>query len=127
MNRKDYKRMYVWNGDRPKIPHKRVVLWSDETSCIAVDGDWEEEFLSNQILRTRQWQNCEEIPETRKLPFGKFWDYDKDKDNGCIWGYYDATVAGSERYPFNSSAGGEFQHFEEGMPEPYLEVSDERA
>ena len=68
MNRKDYKRMYVWNDARPKIPHKRVVLWSDEISCIAVNGDWEEEFLRDSVVRTRYWQHYEEVPKPKMRP-----------------------------------------------------------
>jgi len=78
MNRKDYRKQYVWDGVRkPKFPAKRIVCWQDEVSCCAVKREDEEAFLSGGVFRTDFWDHYELIPkerenESREIAFNRF-------------------------------------------------------
>lgn len=69
MNRKDYKRMYVWNGENgPKYPSIRIVLWKEDSYCVAVEHSSERAFLRNETFTPYTWEHYEEITEPKMRP-----------------------------------------------------------
>jgi len=69
MNRKDYKKMYVWNQrTRPTYPVKRIVLWEGNNGCTAVQHDCETGFPNDGRLDTKIWNYCEEVPKPKMRP-----------------------------------------------------------
>lgn len=62
------KLMWVWDeGDNNPKCRKRIVLWINESECIAVFSGDEESFLKRNSFTVWRWKHCAEIIEPEQV------------------------------------------------------------
>ncbi len=59
--------------------------------------------------------------KVKRMPFGRFWD---DGDSHQCYSYLKED-SNRPWFRYTSLSGETWQYFKEGLPEPYLEVSDD--
>ena len=68
LNRKECKKMLVWNDDESDAVERIVIEVLVDGSCYAVRECDEDNFLNDLLYGQKYWMNCKPIPEKKKRP-----------------------------------------------------------
>ena len=63
INRKECKKMWVWDGNRRNAIERIVSEYVPNGGCYTVNIPYEEAFLSGDVYERRYWRHYEEIKE----------------------------------------------------------------